>query len=64
MIDVFLVLFAINVVGIIACNRLAKARRSKHVIFWTIMGILFGPLPILFILWLNPAPTASTVSHA
>jgi hypothetical protein len=60
----FLVLFAINIVGLIACNRIAKARRSKHVTFWTIMGVLVGPLPIPFILWLNPAHSASRVSNA
>jgi hypothetical protein len=54
MIDLFLLLLAINVVGIIACNRMAKVRGSRHVLFWTTMGIVFGPLPIPFLLWFNP----------
>ena len=54
MIDLFLLLLAINVVGIVACNRIAKARGSRHVVFWTTMGVLFGPLPIPFLLWFNP----------
>ncbi len=53
MIDLFLLLLVINVVGIIACNRIAKARGSRHVVFWTIMGVLFGPLPIPVLLWFN-----------
>jgi hypothetical protein len=54
MVALFLILFAINVVGIIACNRIAKARGSRHVVFWTTLGVLFGPLPIPFLLWFNP----------
>ena len=54
MVELFLILFAINVAGIIACNRIAKARGSSHVVFWTTMGILFGPLAVPFVLWLNP----------
>jgi len=52
--ELFLILFAINLIGVIACNRVAKARGSRHVAFWTILGVLFGPLPIPFLLWLNP----------
>ncbi len=64
MIELFLVLFAINLLGLIACNRLAKTRGSKHVTFWTTMGVLFGPLPIPLILWLNPARSTNRASPA
>jgi hypothetical protein len=47
-------LFAINLIGVIACNRIAKRRHSKHIAFWTTMGVLLGPLPIPLLLWLNP----------
>ena len=50
MAELFMVLFALNVVGIIACNRIAKSRGSNHVIFWTTMGVIFGPLAIPFVL--------------
>jgi len=48
--ELFLLLLALNVIGIVACNRIAKARNSAHVIFWTMMGVLFGPLAIPFVL--------------
>ena len=55
MVELFVILLAINLVGVIACNQIAKARGSRHVGFWTTLGILFGPLPIPFVLWFNPA---------
>ena len=64
MVELFIVLLAINLIGIVACNKIAKARRSKHVTFWTAMGVLFGPLPIPFILWLKPACSDHGVSPA
>jgi hypothetical protein len=54
MIELFIVLLAINIIGIIACNRIAKARGSRHVIFWTTMGVIFGPLAIPFVLKFTP----------
>ena len=50
MTELFLVLLALNVIGIVTCNRIAKARGSAHVIFWTVMGVIFGPLAIPFVL--------------
>jgi hypothetical protein len=63
-VELFLVLFAINLVGIVACNRIAKSRGSKHVAFWTTMGVIFGPLPIPLVLWLNPARPPTTARGA
>jgi hypothetical protein len=54
MVDLFIVLFVLNIIGIIACNRIAKARGSRHVIFWTTMGVIFGPLAIPFALKFTP----------
>jgi hypothetical protein len=54
MTELLLILLVINLVGVIACNWIAKARGSRHVTFWTVMGVIFGPLPIPFLLWLNP----------
>ena len=62
MVELFLILCAINLVGIIACNRIAKSRGSKHVVFWTTMGVLLGPIPIPFLIWLNPAGSAGNAS--
>jgi len=40
-----------NAVGVIACFWIAKARKSKHVVFWTTMGLVFGPFAIPFAWW-------------
>jgi hypothetical protein len=39
-----------NLVGIIACHSIARSRGSKKVVFWTTMGIIFGPFAIPFVL--------------
>ncbi len=60
MTELFLVLLALNVIGIVACNRIAKARGSAHVIFWTMMGVIFGPLAIPFVLKFSRSDPASS----
>lgn len=50
MTTLFLVLLLANLIGVIACNRIARSRGSRHVVFWTIMGIIFGPFAIPFVL--------------
>lgn len=42
----FIILF---IGSAIVCNQLAKARKLKAS-FWTAMGLLFGPLAIVFVL--------------
>jgi len=42
----FIILF---IGSAIVCNQLAKARKLKTS-FWTAMGLLFGPLVIVFVL--------------
>jgi hypothetical protein len=50
MIPVFLALLFINLVGVVVCHAVARSRGSKKVVFWTTMGVLFGPLAIPFVL--------------
>ena len=40
-----------NVLGVVACFIIAKMSGSKHVAFWTTMGLFFGPFAIPFALW-------------
>jgi len=44
----YLAMLALAVVSAMACHWLA-ARRGGHVVFWTAMGLLFGPLAIPFV---------------
>lgn len=60
MAELFLVLFALNVVGIVTCNRIAKSRSSNHVILWTMMGVIFGPFAIPFVLKFSRSKNRST----
>ena len=43
----FIILF---IGSAVVCNQLAKARNLKAS-FWTAMGLLFGPLAIVFVLF-------------
>jgi hypothetical protein len=63
MVELFVVLLAINLAGVIACHRIAKARGSKHVVFWTTMGIIFGPLAIPFVLRFNSEARSTKDMH-
>jgi hypothetical protein len=49
MVAVFSVVALINLVGVIVCRNVAKSR-GLNVIFWTTMGIVFGPFAIPFVL--------------
>lgn len=59
---IFVVLLLVNMCGVVACRELAKSRGSRHVVFWTTMGVVFGPLPIPFLFLFNPVRTPSTVA--
>jgi len=61
MAGVFLILVVINIVSVVACNRIAKERKSRHITLWTTLAVIFGPLPIPFVLWLNPPSDTRTV---
>jgi hypothetical protein len=50
MTTLFLILLLANLIGVIVCNSIAKSRGSRHVVFWTIMGVIFGPFAIPFVL--------------
>lgn len=50
MVVLFLLLFLINLVGVVVCHAVARSRGSKKVVFWTTMGGLFGPFAIPFVL--------------
>jgi len=41
---------SINLLGMVACRSIAKSRGSRHVGFWTGMGILFGPVMVPIVL--------------
>jgi hypothetical protein len=49
MVAVFLVVALVNLVGVVVCHNVAKSRGLK-VIFWTTMGVVFGPFAIPFVL--------------
>ncbi len=44
---------AINIACIILCHQIAKRRGAKPV-FWGVMGALFGPFAIPFVLFTKP----------
>ena len=48
MVALFIALALLNLIGIVACHQLARSRGSRSVVFWTTMGVLFGPLAIPF----------------
>lgn len=43
----------INVVCIVACHRIAR-RRGASPLFWAVMGAVFGPFAIPFVLMAKP----------
>ncbi|HWK74997.1 MAG TPA: hypothetical protein VNQ81_12040 [Povalibacter sp.] len=47
---VYILLLLLNLVGIVVCHGVARSRGSRKVVFWTTMGVLFGPLAIPFVL--------------
>lgn len=49
--ELFWISLVANAVGVIVCFWIAKARKSKHVTFWTAMGLFFGPFAIPFAWW-------------
>lgn len=55
---VFLLL--LNLISVVACNYLAKTRGSRHVVFWTSLGLGLGPLAIP-ILWFFVRDTGKTI---
>jgi hypothetical protein len=44
---------AINIICVILCHQIAKRRGAKPV-FWGVMGALFGPFAIPFVLFAKP----------
>jgi len=54
MVTLFVILLLLNLIGVIACNTIAKSRGSRHVVFWTIMGVIFGPFAIPFVFRFTP----------
>lgn len=46
------VLFALNIISIVICHRIAKSRGAKPMI-WALLGGLFGPLAIPFALMIK-----------
>ncbi len=49
-----LILLALNIVCVVVCHNMAKARGAKPV-FWGVMGALFGPFAIPFAYKAKPA---------
>lgn len=47
------ILLAVTVASIIICHSIAKSRGLKPV-FWGVMGAIFGPLAIPFVLLVKP----------
>lgn len=56
--ELLLVSVAINIACIFLCHVIAKRRGAKPV-FWGVMGALFGPFAIPFVLLLKPKTGAS-----
>ena len=49
----YLVLLAVNILCIFICHYIAKGRGMKPV-FWGVMGAIFGPFAIPFVLISKP----------
>lgn len=47
---VLILLLLMNLIGVVVCHAVARRRGSRHVVFWTTLGLLFGPLAIPFVL--------------
>jgi hypothetical protein len=61
MVTLFVLLAVINLVGAVVCHAVARSRGSRKVVFWTTMGVLFGPFAIPFVL---KGTSTSHPSHA
>ena len=61
MVAIFLLMTLINLVGVVICHSVARRRGSRKVVFWTTMGILFGPLAIPFVLKFTRVPDARSI---
>lgn len=46
-------LLAVNLVSIVICHFIAKSRGAKPV-YWGVMGAIFGPLAIPFVMRAKP----------
>jgi hypothetical protein len=64
MVTMFLLIGLLNLVGAVVCHTVARTRGSKKVVFWTTMGVLFGPLAIPFALHATRAANSSESAHA
>lgn len=64
MVAIFLLIALINLVGVVVCHSVASRRGSRNVVFWTTMGVLFGPLAIPFVLKATRANVAAESAHA
>lgn len=64
MVAIFLLIALINLVGIVICHSVARSRGSRKVVFWTTMGVLFGPLAIPFVLKDTRAKAPAESAHA
>lgn len=53
MVATFLVIALVNLIGVVVCHSVARRRGSRKVVFWTTMGVLFGPLAIPFVLTMH-----------
>ncbi|QSA98278.1 hypothetical protein [Methylococcus sp. EFPC2] len=38
----------LSLVGAVACHEIARSRGARDVVFWTSMGLFFGPFAIPF----------------
>jgi uncharacterized membrane protein len=45
-----LVVGLLNLIGVVVCHDVARIRGSDKVVFWTMMGMLFGPFAIPMVL--------------
>lgn len=61
---VFLLLFLVNLAGVVVCHNAARSRGSNKGVFWTTMGVICGPLAIPFVLKFARAAAGSTNAAA
>jgi uncharacterized membrane protein len=55
----WLIVGLLNLIGVVVCHDVARIRGSNKVVFWTMMGFLFGPFAIPLVLHSTRANSAT-----
>lgn len=57
-----LLLVIVNIICIVVCHSVAKSRGARPV-FWGLMGAIFGPLAIPFVVFAQPESGNNASGH-